>query len=342
MAQTGSNAGRLTAALEELTAAPWEPSRWPGAVKAVAEATGGWCGHLIGAGLDHAYLFGVEGGLPAGVFQAWAQLGGVEAVHNPRARAIFAARNLEVITDDDFLQPASRARNAIYQTVYRPFDVGQSLIVKTPLPAGGIAIFTSMRPEARGPPSPADRRVMARLAPKLAGAVRLQAMLETQAGRLAVGVLEELEAPVFFLNARSRVTELSGQATNALQDERVLRMRKGRLEAIDNRDDQRFQAAVARVAGSKFGASELLLGTLSGNGPVRARIARLAATGPFGLSWMAVTLSKRREIPFQLLQEAGLTESEGQVASALFDGHRPRDIAISRGVTMPTALSAQR
>lgn len=334
--------GRLETAFEELAAAPWEPERWPTAVQAVAEASGGWCGHLIGAASDRSYLFGVEGRLPQGVFEAWARLGGPEAANNPRAAAIFRTPDLVVIGDDDFVDGRGRARNAIYQDVYRPYDVGQSLIVRSPLPDGGSAIMTCMRPEAAGAPEQEHRDALRRLAPALAAAVRLQAMVEVRSTGLAFGILQHMDVPAFFLDGQGRVTELSARAAQMVGDADVLKLQRGRLKAVTQGDDCRLQGAIDRLARVRFGASEFLMRGAQDADPVRVTVSHLPTTAPFGLATLVVTLSFPKGISPTLLAELGLTASEGAVAVALAAGERPQEIAASRRVSLPTVRSQVR
>nr|MEA2799084.1 hypothetical protein [Phenylobacterium sp.] len=331
---------RIASARTELAAAPWQQERWPTAIRLLAEATGGWCGHMAGATTENAYIFSIDGGLPDGLLDAWIGRGGTDERINPRAQAIFAAPDFAVLGDEDFIDQRSRSRHPLYQEVYAPFDVAQSLITKAPLPAGS-AVFASMRPESMGPFTGADRRALRLLTRDLSAAIFLQSRLEASAVELAAGVMANLGIGAFFLDAGCRVTAMTAVGETLLGEGDIVRLRSRRLEVVNQDDDVRLQAAIAAISNRERGAVEIVLGSAGDEARARANVSRLPSAGPLGTFTFAVTVTRGALRPSGLI-EAGLTRSEAAIALALVDGDRPMDIALARGVSINTIRSQVR
>jgi DNA-binding CsgD family transcriptional regulator len=214
------------------------------------------------------------------------------------------------------------------------------LITKVPLPAGS-AIFASMRPESMGPLTGADRRTLQLLTRDLSAAIFLQSRLEASAADLAAGFMADLRIGAFFLDAGCRVTAMTALGETLLGEGDVVRLASRRLEAMNQEDDLRLQAAIAAVAKRERGAVEIVLGSAGVEGRARANVTRLPSAGPLGTFTFAVTVTRGAPRPSRLI-EVGLTRSEAAIALALVDGDRPMDIALARGVSINTIRSQVR
>ena len=295
---------------------------------------------MAGATAQNAYMFSIDGGLPDGLLDTWIGRGGTDERHNPRAKAIFAAPDFVILGDDDFIDDRSRTKHPLYQEVYAPFDVAQSLITKVPLPAGS-AVFASMRSERMGPLTESNRRTLRMLTRDLSAAIILQSRLEASAAELAAGVMANLRIAAFFLDAGCRVTAMTALSEALLVEGDIVRLTSRRLEVVNQDDDVRLQAAIAAVSSRERGAVEIVLGSAGDDARARANVTRLPSAGPLGTFTFAVTVTRGALRPSGLI-EIGLTRSEAAIALALVDGDRPVNIARARGVSINTIRSQVR
>jgi DNA-binding CsgD family transcriptional regulator len=323
--------------------APFAPETWPSVLQAFAEVTGGWCAHLIGAAEDQSYLFSVEGGLPAGLFERWIEFGGVEAAANPRAAAIFAAPDLTILDEDDFIGRRDRARHPLYQEVYRPFDVDRGLVAKVPLPGGGSAILTVMGPDRGEPPSDEAKAVMAYLLPHLASAIQVQMRIQAQASAVALGAFDQLTLPAFACDFAGRIVAASADGERMLSSGDLLVRRQGRLRAASPSSDEALQAEIGRLRAPNPARvpSPVVLVSADRSDAAVADVLAL----PFGANAMAadaallVTVATQRRRSPDVLRGLGLTAAEADVAQRLADGAEIEEIAASRKSTPQTVRS---
>ena len=322
-------------AADLLARAPFELGLWGQAIEALARAVGFQWGHLAGAGPHREMMFNVEGGLPDGVIERWLALGGPEAISNPRADAVFRSRFGEILSEPDFLAESARARNPMYQEVYIPFDLGSSLMSWVPIANGGMAIFTAMRDDKRGPGTEIERLGLRRLNRDLGQAVKLQELIEVRVDQQFAAAMEATARPVVLCDLSAQVTALSPAAEVLLSSGDVLTVRSGRLRAAAPDEDRRLQAAMRAAAAGEFGRAVLVFGR-SQTQPFRIELFRLPDP-TFGGSRLGVVID-RRAAPDRLglLRELGLTTAEAAVALAVTEGFSTEAIAQGRVVSIET------
>jgi hypothetical protein len=296
----------------------------------MARAGGGWAGQLIGISPTRGLAFNWASGMGADAMAEFERRGGGIPEINPRAYASLAAPTFSSVVDDDFISKDSRARSPLYQELFAPFDAPHVCIAHL-ADVGDIQVLACViRTDSQGPISKTERQRFGRLGPRLSRALQFQQDVEQKGALLAAGALEAIALPAILLDEQGRVVVATSAGAALLRAEAFVRLRHGRLRAVDAVSDRLLNAALERVrlVGRTGPSVRIVLKDREG----RAKLANVAAlpreTRSLGVSAVSVvTFSVQRGFEGGedvLRQVFDLSDAEAKVALMLAKGASTR------------------
>jgi hypothetical protein len=232
-------------AFASIRTAPFDGD-WTEALAQISEAGRGWAGHLLGVSRTGEVLYSIGHRLPIEALSDFERRGGVDPAHNPRANAL-RHPHFEVLGDDDFMSVDDRLRSPFYAELYEPADAPFVCMSRLPGPQGASIVVAALRTASVGHLGDEDRLRFSMLLPHVAAAIRLQARLDGHGQSLVTGALEAVGLPAFLLSASGGVVGLTTAAETLAERAGVLRLRRGRLHAVDRASNERLQAAIRQA-----------------------------------------------------------------------------------------------
>ncbi len=263
---------------------------------------------------------------------------------------------MRAILGSEVIEDAAYRRTEWYTDFAR--DLGLFHLIGTIVPLGaeaGAAPLGLHRPDAAGPFSTDDRRLLDRVLPHLRQALRLRVRLgglpRTESG---VAALEGLRDPALVVDADLHVLRANAAAAAmAAQGEGILLQRNGHAGLILRAEATTTTAALAaEVARCALGGGEgsALALPRQGRGPLAALVspipARFAAPGREQAPLVLILLRDPSGMALPSVQALvslfGMTRAEAAVARALAAGETMEAVAAGRGVGPATVRSQAR
>ncbi|MDB5423710.1 MAG: transcriptional regulator,LuxR family [Phenylobacterium sp.] len=322
--------------------APFSAVGWDDALGVIGRAGGGWSAQLLAvhrtAGILTHRVIGIE---PEAI-DYFERCGGPDARVNPRAPALFGPV-FQPLGDDDISSPEVQRRNPFYREFFDKVEIPYICVGRLPAAHDVGLIVASMRHQAAGHIQRSEARMFAELLPCMSAAMRLRTALEDEGAAIAAGTLDAVGVPAFLLNAWGRIVRQTASAEAALAAADVLRVRGGKLEALEAESDVRLQAAIAlaclRDPGPTGGPRGRAVALRSGGQITIAEVAPLPVTpGALRMGAVAVVALPQvaRTPAADVLVLLGLTPAEAAIARALVEGQRPQEIADVRATSVMT------
>lgn len=353
------------AAVERVLAAAFEAavdgSAWPAALALAGDLVGGTGGHLLvwdrKAG---ASPFSAVGGRmpPEGEAQYAAYYGRID----PRLDLVLGLPTGAAIACHEHFDNAFVRRNEFYNDFLLRHGRRYLAACRLDGASAEVAILGLHRAPTQEPFGPDELALLARLAPQLGRAARVERALRRARREAAVAraALDALADAILVVDGRGRVLALNAAAGACMEAGDPVRLRDGRLGARDPGEDallRRLVAAAAAPAGARGGAAHLTRadggeGGGGGGGALVALVAPLAAGSPLGGDAggdpaALVILSDPAAAPSPslgrtLVQAFGLTPAEARLTAALAAGRSLKEAAALRRVTHETARTQLR
>ncbi len=324
-----------------MSSAVYAPSTWPDALEALAKATGGWGGQLLGVRAG-TLLFDHSGGIAPEVISEFEASGGADPAVNPRVKAVLERRGL--LSEPDFIDEADRRRHPYYADfltkVEAPFFGGASAAIGR----DALGLLATLRTAKQGLPDSEQRALFDALLPHTVAAMRLQVALEEQAEKLVIGAFEAVSKAAILCDERGVIAAVTPAAEACLAEGAFVAQRSGALSAPNPGDDALLQEAIRAAAGAAgpVGGHGLLIRGRDGAGFIGAQVSALPRRpGWFGVSARVLVLLTERASSVEpaLVRGAGLTPAESAVVQLLRRGASPREVARLRAASLSTVRS---
>lgn len=343
---------QLLAVAERCHAAALDGARWPAALAAVADVTGGVDTTLeVRRGVGQVPIFFANGDrLPDhGVRNYLAHYSKV----CPRIPYLDALPPGEVGFDHAFITEAEMDRDEFYADFLAPdrlrYFIGGSL--RQPSEPANHVVAVHRSP-AQGPASAAEIERMRRLLPHIGQAVDtfLRLRRHSDDERLLLDTLNGLACGVVLLDRRGRVVHVNAAAAAIVRAGDGLDLGGGRLRPSGPDARRALDRLLAAMLGGTLEAATVPGGSLyvprrSGRPPYGLRLRRLPAAEDFGLPrpHPAIVLfidDLADKVPPDAARIAaafGLTRRQAELAAALYAGQSLRQHAATRGIGLSTA-----
>lgn len=328
--------------LELFGQASHDSRAWLPAIRALASATRSSLGQLIGIGGPAVLQFNLVD-LPADADADFLAIGAGSPKVSTRVAAGDLARPMQVAHEPDYDAVRPTLQTDIYRDFERKWDIPHGAQATLERSDDALFAVAMLRSESDGRTTPEQVATFSAALPFVRAALRTQLSLGGQGARLLAGALEAVSSSAFLLDAGG-VLQAATPAAEAMLSAGRLRLRDGRLCALDPLDDRRLQSAVAlALSGSDADpAARQQQVMLRGAGaPMVLLVDRLRnqETGFIFSPRVLVTLGAGPPRPprTEALRAAyGLTESEALIALSLARGVSRAQVAAERGVSLGT------
>lgn len=334
----------LRAAIRLIAEAPYDPRLWTEALALIAQAGGGWAGQLIGIA-NGAPTFDVTSGFTNEANAKLHAYGGYDPARNPRMAIAFRRPSPRVFGEDEFSTEAERRASPLFQEVFHAFDASYGAYAKMHARGAVEAVLTVARSRRQGPANRGDLARLERLLPHIEASVRLQTAIEAQGAAAAAGLLGAVSIAAFFCDAAGKLLASTPAGEAVLAASVHLRVRRGRLEALDRASDAELQAGLRRALQFELSPtlspiSTAVLRAAEGR-PAIADIAPLPASpNSFRVGAVAMVslgAARPRADARSLLRRAyGFSAAEAAVAEGVARGEKLGDLAERRGASIET------
>lgn len=345
MSRTQATAAALGA---EFLAAAIEPTRWVGALSALADATRSNHAQLVGIGPDYATDFNWISGLNAGQQAAF----GRNDLHLPTQNFRVAARGRlpvapaapTLIHEGHYRDARRTLTSEDYLDLCRDWQIWNGAQIDVRADDSGLIGLALLRSDKNGVTNEEDRALMAAVRAPIAAAIDLQVALEHQGHKVVAGSFEAMSAACFVLDRRRRVRALT-PATEPLLRDGVVRVVDGRLLLGDRARGTALDVAIGAV---EDGALSRRVVVQAGSTRIICQVKRLPAQpSALGFAPFAVVivrqLGARRPIDVDLLRDTfGFTPVEAEIAAALAAGISRAEIEVRRKIGAETLRSHMR
>ena len=323
-------------------AATLDPARWPGVIHQVSARTGNDFGGVI-----FTPSRAQSGGLwhmtppPPGYMEAYHEQ---FAVNDPFVLPMLARRQAghQVYSLEDLFDRQAFQRLAVYHELLKRHDIEEctGLLVGDGVEYSSMSLFS---PSKSRKDVAAAKRVLAQLAPHFSCAVDLHYRLErAEAGATgARAKLESLALAILWLDQGGRAIGLNPAAETLVRTGAWLRVQDRRLVASE---PEKLSDAVRRVAEAKESIDIMLAPFAASGRPIRitlmpadhypekptaqASVILFAEVQP--QPELAAAVARRLRLVHRL------TAAETAVATALWQGESPEDIAAARNGSTST------
>jgi len=200
--------------MTQLGQAALDPAAWPEVMESICRAVGATAALLLQSDVrtsDVPRTKSIEEGTRHYFANNWHE-------SDPRAKGMPRLVAGEILTDHDILTPEQIRADPMYNEVLHPF--GFHWFAGIGFRAGSAPwVMTIQRTAREGPFEKRDKRLLARLAPRLTET----ATLSTAVGRVALsgvtGILDRLRQPAIVLDRQGSVIDLNKAAATGLDDE---------------------------------------------------------------------------------------------------------------------------
>ena len=327
-----------------LLEAAYDQDRWAEAMEWIQKSAGGWGLQLVGASPKRGVIFQHISGIPGDLVDAWAALGGIDPVKNPRARPAYGPSSFRVYDENDFSTPEERRRSAIYSDLYARGDVPYVAAAKFDAIDDIMIGAFCVRSERQGLPDEDDKAHMSALLPYLRAAIRIQETLEHRAAGLVAGALDNLEVCAVLCTGTGQIVATTQAADAELRSGGYIISRDRVLSPAVRADSASLEAAIARAARApgKATASTVVLRHAEAS-PRLAEVAPMPRPNwalNLGAVVMVAIAQPRHAGATALIQQGfGLSQAESEIAVRLAGGGTVSDVAVMRGTSVATVRS---
>lgn len=241
----GKQSAAVSRALNFVAETPFDPDRWPEALKHLGDATGSRFAHIAGWISPNRLPMSINWNEPEGMIKRWSELGGADPAVNPIIRVGMKLEVLQTITDAEFVSPEERKKLPIWGDFYEPYDLPH--ICLTPLWRDRSAnlMLAACRTSRAGTIGSDERKAFDIIALRCREAVMLTQAIKNEGTLLLRGALDALSVAAFALNSFGKVVSFSEKAECLLQDASLLQIRYGHLECIVAEDSAKLNRAVS-------------------------------------------------------------------------------------------------
>jgi DNA-binding CsgD family transcriptional regulator len=319
-----------------------DPSHWPAALTAFAEACGGFAGQLIARDGEDGLLFQ----LVTNIDPEWSEIAEAHGLgdvsRNPRLAIGRRAPLMTAVVDHELVDADARKRHSIYPALYDRFDVpfnAQAVLHRTE----DLMLRTSIsRSATQGPLEGEDVRVFESLLPYVRAAARQQFAAERRSLETLLHASDAAGAAVFVLNRFGVLIGASEAGEAELRNGEFLKFDDGGVASAGAREAIPLQHAIASALspwrGDPFGGVQEI--KIEGRlGEVLTIRISTFPLRPFALGGEPAVLIEARRggvAAASLQTRFRLTKAEAEVASLLASGASTAEVAAKRGVSVET------
>jgi DNA-binding CsgD family transcriptional regulator len=328
---------------DEFAAAALDGSRWLGALRAMADATGSRHGQLVGIGGPRTIPFNWVSDLDRKPLEDFIKISGGSPTINPRVYAGSITDVLEVAHERHYEEALPHLTSDVYLDYSVEHDIPYGCQVKLSEDEHGLVGLAVLRGARDGATTPEDRAMFAAIAPHARAAVRIHAALEHDAPLLLAGALERMGTAAFICDAYGVIRAMTPGAERHLS-RGTLRSAAGMLTATAPVDATAIAAALVAAMTARRSALPISIALSGSPRPLILDIAVLPQL-PWTLSFRPrILVLVRSEQTSQgasgLLQRAyALTGAEADIAIRLALGEARNAIAEARDVSVDTVRS---
>lgn len=240
MRTNGFDTDQLAKVIDRLGEAAVDPAAWPVIMDDICRAVGASAAILLQSDVrtpDVPRTQAIDEGVRKYFEQDW-------HIRDPRAAGFPRMMSGEIVTDHDILTPEQIRSNPMYNEVLYPFGFQWFAGVGFWAESAAWAL-TLQRTGREGPFEACDKRLLARLGPRLTET----ATLATAVGRVALtsmtDVLGRVRQPALVLNRQGMVLSTNAAAHAGFDEE--IRIRDRRLVVHDKKAGARLDQLVAMI-----------------------------------------------------------------------------------------------
>lgn len=313
----------------------------------------------LGANLFHMFSWDAASNAPhLSVYSPRGELDDVIARYDqyygaldPRRGFVEKAAIGELVCCQDHLSDQDVARSEFFQDYQIPSGIRYLMGVRLARQGSDDILLGLLRAYGRTPYSQKERAAAVGMIGHLQRSINLwqDAKILHRDAALGSELMEELGIAVLALDRNSRVVFVNQAAESMMRATTCLRLAHGRLTAAVAAENDRLQAAIARVAKTRKGENLALQGSLDTAHEIFLSITALpglAMRAAFGDATMMIAARRRSAgalvVAQQLQQAFGLSKAEAAVAKALISGKTPDECAASIGVSLATVRTQLR
>ena len=324
-----------------------EPDLWVNVIERIADGTGGQLGWLsqlnVRNGSGSGVLARVDPAIVPAYFEHFAPRNPFvkfSRLHNPSV-----PWTPKVMVDDEQLPRDMLIKTEYYNDHMAAQQANHVLLIDLAVEGLDVVTVNIGRSEKHGRFTGEDIRVAEALLPHLIRAYKLSGIFS------GVGDLSDLHSAsvylsdqgVFIVDPHGRLKEVNQTGETMIGRRDCLRLVGGRLVALTTDASKTLQALIARAAstdpGVRTGGSMAL--PSSAGRPLSLKVVPLKQAPVFtNVASVLVTVTDlgcEQTVSGQRLREFfGLTAAEARIATALFEGATPKQIAQKNGVSINT------
>jgi DNA-binding CsgD family transcriptional regulator len=333
----------VTTVADEFAAAALDGSRWIGALRAMADATGSKHGQLIGIGGPRTIPFNWVSELDEKPIRDFIAISGGSPTINPRVYAGAITDVLEIAHEDHYDASLPHLTSDVYLDYTLEHDIPFGCQTKLSEDENGLIGLALLRSEREGRTTPDDHALFAAIIPHARSAVRIHAALERDAPLLLAGALDRMGSAAFICDAHGMIHAMTPAAEQHLAAG-ALRSAAGLLTAPAPGDAAAIAAALAAAGRAPRGGAPISIALMGDRGPLIVDVIALPHL-PWTLSLrprlLVIVRSARMHTGASgLLQRAyALTGAEADIAIRLAMGEARSAIADVRAVSLDTVRS---
>lgn len=339
----GKGNAAVSRALNCISEAPFDPDKWPEAMKFLGDATGSSFAQIAGWISPGRLPLSIHWNEPDGMIKRWVELGGADPAVNPVIRVGRTTRELQIVSDAEFISAEDRKKLAIWADFYEPYDLPH--ICLTPLWRDRSAdlMLAVCRSAKAGAIGPDERKAFHVIALRCREAAMLTQAVKSEGARLLRGALDALSVAAFAFNSFGQVVSFSENAERLLREAKLVKLNCGRLACMSAKDTEKLNHALTNCSSeSGLPPSPTSVDVSGRDGSLaRLRFSQLPrARNDIGFGAVALAVVEEVARPTSPHRVAlGLTAAEREVSLALLKGERPAQIARHRGVSINTVRS---
>lgn len=315
--------------------APYDPQAWEKSMPIVAQMTNAcsvqWAG-WVDEHIPSVMMLNVDDA----IFGDWLAAGGA-TLANPLIAASMNAPAMSTIASHEVVSDEARRRSDLWGYVHPKHDMPYVCSGQVWNQEGGLVTLNVMHTDRQGPLADEPRQALEAALASANHAVRLARIVGENGARLLTAGLEAVDIAAFVLDGLGQVLAISAKARDHLDDGGGLRLRAGRLSALDGADDAALQAAIGgavrRYPRFSKATREVLIRRRT-PGPIGVlTLTPLPEQTEFSAVGAAALVVARHSLAHVL------TLAERAILAMLIDGRSVLEIAQARGASKETVRS---
>lgn len=312
---------------------------WDDAIASFAQTLNSRTGQLIGLGSVASLSFNIMTEMSPEAPAEFVASGGADPWVNSRVRLGVAAPELAVVDDRNFTFEQDRTRSPAFGDWIDRNGIGYTCLSNL-IKRDDLVIGTAIIRDKRQPAMD-DNEIAAftQISRSLRRAIRLQIQMEGQEARIVAGTFDLIDGHVFICGPDGRLVGMSSAAERLLREGRWLTLRSGKLVAEETASARSLAAELATRHTDRE-CNGLVVRDTAG-APLYLDICPFPSErGVFFEARSLVVARPKRvrgaEIAALARSLFQLTISEARIASHVAQGHSPRIIATSCGISVGT------